>query len=133
MNVVSPSTSAAVSPQSDKVRLATELLKARDLSLQVDGEMQVEAAVDPEMRRVVYPQSTLTGMPNVLIFPDLNSANIAYKLMMRLAGVEAFGPILLGMAKPIHVLQRGSEAADIANLTAFAVVDAQERGPGRNA
>jgi malate dehydrogenase (oxaloacetate-decarboxylating)(NADP+) len=115
------------SPQSEKVRRATELLKARAPELEVDGEMQVEVAVDPEMRRAVYPQSTLRGMPNILIFPDLNAANIAYKLMMRLGGVEAFGPILMGMAYPIHVLQRGSEAADIANLTAFAVVDAQER------
>jgi malate dehydrogenase (oxaloacetate-decarboxylating)(NADP+) len=64
---------------------------------------------------------------NVLIFPDLNSANIAYKLLWRMGGAEAIGPILLGMARPVHVLQRGSEAADIVNLTAIAVVDAQQR------
>jgi malate dehydrogenase (oxaloacetate-decarboxylating)(NADP+) len=62
---------------------------------------------------------------NILIFPDLNSANIAYKLLARLGGAEAIGPILLGMDKPVHVLQRGSTAADIVNLTAIAVVDAQ--------
>jgi malate dehydrogenase (oxaloacetate-decarboxylating)(NADP+) len=118
------------SPQSEKVRRATELLKARSPELEVDGEMQVETALDVETRRQIYPQSTLKGAPNVLIFPDLNSANIAYKLMIRLGGVEAFGPILMGMAHPIHVLQRGSEAADIANLTAFAVIDAQERRRG---
>ena len=115
------------SPQADKVRLATELVKARAPGLEIDGEMQVEAAVDPQVRGQMYPDSTLTGAPNVLIFPSLDAANIAYKLMMKLAKVEAFGPILLGMDKPIHVLQRGSEAVEIANLTALAVVDAQER------
>jgi malate dehydrogenase (oxaloacetate-decarboxylating)(NADP+) len=115
-------------PEADKVRRATELVKQREPALEIDGEMQVEAAVDPEIRRAVYPHSTLTGAPNVLIFPSLDAANIAYKLMMKLAKVEAFGPILLGMAHPIHVLQRRSSAVEIANLTALAVVDAQERG-----
>ncbi len=114
-------------PQADKVRRATELVKAREPGLEIDGEMQVEAAVDPAVRRAQYPHSTLSGAPNVLIFPTLDAANIAYKLMMKLAKVEAFGPILLGMARPIHVLQRGSEAVEITNLTALAVVDAQER------
>jgi malate dehydrogenase (oxaloacetate-decarboxylating)(NADP+) len=116
------------SPQSDRVRRAADLVKAREPGLEIDGEMQVEVAVDPELRRSVYPHSTLTGAPNVLIFPNLDAANIAYKLMMKLGKVEAFGPILLGMAHPIHVLQRRSEAVEIANLTALAVVDAQERG-----
>jgi malate dehydrogenase (oxaloacetate-decarboxylating)(NADP+) len=116
-------------PQSDKVRRATELVKAADPSLQVDGEMQVENAVVPELREKVYPFSSLDGAANVLIFPDLNSANIAYKLMARLGGAEAFGPILLGIAHPIHVLQRGSEAVEVANLTSLAVVDAQSRRP----
>jgi malate dehydrogenase (oxaloacetate-decarboxylating)(NADP+) len=74
-----------------------------------------------------YPFSRLQQLANVLIFPDLGSANIAYKLLWRLGGAEAIGPILLGMARPVHVLQRGSEAADIVNLTAIAVLDAQER------
>ncbi len=114
-------------PQSDKVRLATELVKAADPGLVVDGEMQVEAALVPEARDKDFPFSTLEGSANVLIFPDLNSANIAYKLMARVGGAEAFGPILLGMAHPVHVLQRGSEAVEIANLTALATVDAQSR------
>jgi malate dehydrogenase (oxaloacetate-decarboxylating)(NADP+) len=84
-----------------------------------------------ELRQDLYPFSTLRGRPNVLIFPDLDSANIAYKLMMRLGGAEGFGPILLGMAHPVHVLQRASEAAEIANLTAVAVVDAQEHSGAR--
>jgi len=73
-----------------------------------------------------YPWAAVER-PNVLIFPDLQSANAAYKLVWRLAGAEAIGPILLGMNKPIHVLQRGVDVADIVNMAAIAVVDAQER------
>jgi malate dehydrogenase (oxaloacetate-decarboxylating)(NADP+) len=79
-----------------------------------------------EFRLANYPFTSLRGRPNVMIFPNLDAANIAYKLMWRMGNAEAFGPILLGMAHPIHVLQRGSEAADVLNLTALAVVDAQE-------
>jgi malate dehydrogenase (oxaloacetate-decarboxylating)(NADP+) len=114
------------SPHAEKMRRATHLVKLLDATLEVDGEMQVETALDAEWRERVYPFSTLRGPANVLIFPDLNSANIAYKLVARAGGAEAFGPILLGMARPVHVLQRGAEAAEIANLTAIAVVDAQE-------
>jgi malate dehydrogenase (oxaloacetate-decarboxylating)(NADP+) len=73
-----------------------------------------------------YPWSRLDGPANVLIFPELNSANTAYKLIWRLAGAEAIGPILLGMARPVHVLQRGVEVSDIVNMAAICVVDAQE-------
>ncbi|HET8655771.1 MAG TPA: NADP-dependent malic enzyme [Longimicrobiaceae bacterium] len=115
-------------PQSEKVREATARVKARCPELVVDGEMQADTAVVPSLRQGVYPFTDLVGPANVLIFPDLNSANIAYKLIARLGGAEAIGPILMGMAQPVHVLQRGSTAADILNLTALAVVDAQERG-----
>jgi malate dehydrogenase (oxaloacetate-decarboxylating)(NADP+) len=114
-------------PVSDKVREAVKLVKQQDPELIVDGEMQADSAVLPEILTKVYPFSTLQERANVLIFPDLNSANIAYKLLWRIGGAEAIGPILLGMARPVHVLQRGSEAADIVNLTAIAVVDAQQR------
>jgi len=114
-------------PQSDKVQRATQIVKQRDPSLMVDGEMQADAAVMPSILQKSFPFSTLQQQANVLIFPDLNSANIAYKLLWRVGGAEAIGPILLGMARPVHVLQRASEAADIVNLTAIAVVDAQER------
>ncbi|HYJ80198.1 MAG TPA: NADP-dependent malic enzyme [Longimicrobiaceae bacterium] len=117
---------SAPHPESEKVRRATELVRALDPTLEVDGEMQADTAVVTELRLGRYPFTTLRSQPNVLVFPDLNAANIVYKLMMRLGGAEAFGPILLGMAHPVHVLQRGSEAAEIANLTAVAVVDAQE-------
>jgi malate dehydrogenase (oxaloacetate-decarboxylating)(NADP+) len=118
-------------PQSDKMRRATELVRSTDPTLEIDGEMQADIAVMDDLRRELYPFSTLRNRPNVLIFPDLNAANIAYKLMMRLGRAEAFGPILLGMSHPVHVLQRASEAAEIANLTAVAVVDAQEHGGAR--
>ncbi len=113
------------SPQSGRVRRAAALVKSREPGLEINGEMQAEVAVDPEVRRSVYPHGTLTDAPNVLIFPDLDAANIASKLLGK---VEAFGRILLGVAHHIHVLQRRSEAVEIANLTALAVVDGQERG-----
>lgn len=119
---------SAPHPLSQKVKQAVEIVKAREPGLEVDGEMQADTALVDDLRRELYPFSTLRNRPNVLIFPDLDSANIAYKLMMRLGRAEGFGPILLGMAHPVHVLQRASEAAEIANLTAVAVVDAQERG-----
>jgi malate dehydrogenase (oxaloacetate-decarboxylating)(NADP+) len=114
-------------PESTKVSEAVALLKARHPDLVVDGEMQADSAVVPEILKRSFPFSALQQQANVLIFPDLNSANIAYKLLWRVGGAEAIGPILLGMAQPVHVLQRGSEAADIVNLTAIAVVDAQQR------
>jgi malate dehydrogenase (oxaloacetate-decarboxylating)(NADP+) len=92
----------------------------------VDGEMQADYAVVPELLEAEYPWATVRR-PNVLIFPDLQSANAAYKLVWRLAGAEEIGPILLGMRKPVHVLQRGVEVADIVNMAAIAVVDAQEK------
>ena len=114
-------------PQSDKVKEAVRLAKIADPQLVVDGEMQADTAVVEAILQKSYPFSTLQEKANVLIFPDLNSANIAYKLLWRVGGAEAIGPILLGMDRPVHVLQRGSEAADIVNLTAIAVVDAQQR------
>ena len=119
-------------PLTNKVRDAVQKVKARDPQLMVDGEMQADTAVVPEILLKNYPFSMLQQQANVLIFPDLNSANIAYKLLSRVGGAEAIGPILLGMARPVHVLQRGSEAADIVNLTAIAVVDAQQREQLRN-
>ncbi|HEU0014965.1 MAG TPA: NADP-dependent malic enzyme [Longimicrobium sp.] len=114
------------SPDSDKVRKATDLVKRRAPELEIDGEMQADTALLDDVRTQLYPFTTLRGRPNILVFPSLDAANIAYKLMWRMGGAEAFGPILLGMGHPIHVLQRGSEAADVLNLTAMAVVDAQE-------
>ncbi|HSL81133.1 MAG TPA: NADP-dependent malic enzyme [Thermoanaerobaculia bacterium] len=113
-------------PEAVKVRRATELVKERDPSLEVDGEMQADTALLESVLREAYPWSDLSGPANVLVFPDLNSANTAYKLIWRLADAEAIGPILLGMARPVHVLQRGVDVADIVNMAAICAVDAQE-------
>jgi malate dehydrogenase (oxaloacetate-decarboxylating)(NADP+) len=113
-------------PLAEKVRRATELVKRADPTLMVDGEMQADTAVTPEIVEKTYPFSALRGPANVLIFPDLTSANIAYKLLMRLGGAEAIGPILMGLSKPVHVLQRGAEVEEIVNMAALAVVDAQD-------
>jgi malate dehydrogenase (oxaloacetate-decarboxylating)(NADP+) len=117
-------------PASDKVREAVRIVKSKLPGLVVDGEMQADTAVLNEWRQETYPFSELAGNANILVFPDLNAANIAYKLLDRLGAAEAIGPVLMGMAQPVHVLQRGSTAADILNLTALAVVDAQERQSG---
>src|SRR5690606_32040812 len=103
------------------VRRAVELVKERHPGLMIDGEMQVEMAISGERRDELYPFSSLKGDANVFIFPDLNSANISYKMVVGMGGAEAIGPVLLGMAKPVQVLQRGSTAADILHLTAIAV------------
>lgn len=115
-------------PQCDKMRRATELVKRREPAMIVDGEMMADIAVSPELLQREYPFSTLKGAANVLIFPDLNSANIAYKLLMKIGGAEAIGPILMGMSKPAYVLPRGAEVEDIVNITAIAVVEAQSNG-----
>jgi malate dehydrogenase (oxaloacetate-decarboxylating)(NADP+) len=117
---------SAKHPFVDKVRRATEIVRQRRPDLMVDGEMQADTAVSPELLDEVFPFSTLKGGANVLIFPDLQSANVAFKLVGHLGGAEAIGPILMGMRKPVHLLQHGSEVKDIVYMTAIAVVDAQE-------
>ena len=114
------------SPEAEKVRRAVEILKKQRPDLIVEGEMQADTAVHPEVAKQDYPWSAIQGDANVLIFPGLDSANAAYKLLWRLGGAEAIGPILQGLAKPVHVLQRGVDVNDIVNMTAIAVIDAQE-------
>jgi malate dehydrogenase (oxaloacetate-decarboxylating)(NADP+) len=113
-------------PSAVKAKRAVELIRAARPDLAVDGEMQADMAVVPELLEESYPWATVRR-PNTLIFADLEAANAAYKLVWRLAGAEAIGPILLGMARPVHVLQRGMDVSDIVNMAAIAVVDAQER------
>jgi malate dehydrogenase (oxaloacetate-decarboxylating)(NADP+) len=115
-------------PLSEKVRKAVELVRQRAPALMVDGEMQADTAVVPEILEEIFPFSTLKGGANVLIFPNLEAGNIAYKLLSRIAGAEPIGPILMGLSRPVHVLQRGAEVNDIVNMAAVAVVDAQDAG-----
>jgi malate dehydrogenase (oxaloacetate-decarboxylating)(NADP+) len=114
-------------PEADKVRNAVEILRSRRPELIVEGEMQADTAVHPEIAQNDYPWSVIQGDANVLIFPNLDAANAAYKLLWRVGGAEAIGPILQGLAKPVHVLQRGVDVNDIVNMTAIAVIDAQEK------
>ena len=102
-------------------------LHATEPTLAVDGEMQADTAVVERILTRVYPFNRLHGAANVLIFPGLAAANASYKLLHRLGGAEAIGPILVGMAAPIHVLQRGSDVDDIVTMAAIAAVDAQDR------
>jgi malate dehydrogenase (oxaloacetate-decarboxylating)(NADP+) len=112
-------------PEADKVRDAVHLLHERRPDLIVDGEMQADTAVVPYIAQTDYPWSTIQGDANVLVFPNLDSANAAYKLLWRVGGAEAIGPILQGLSKPVHVLQRGVDVNDIVNMAAIAVIDAQ--------
>jgi malate dehydrogenase (oxaloacetate-decarboxylating)(NADP+) len=117
---------SAAHPLTSKVKQATAMVKAQAPDLIVEGEMQANVALDPELVEKQYPFSKVKGDANVFIFPDLQSGNIAYKLLHKLGGAEQIGPILMGMKKPVHVLQRGDAVADIVNMSAVAVVDAQE-------
>jgi len=113
-------------PLTAKVRRAVELIRRMDPRLIVDGEVMADTAVVPEIIDETYPFAKLRGGANVLVFPDLTSANTSYKLLARIGGAEPIGPILMGMSKPVHVLQRGAEVEEIVNIAAIAVVDAQE-------
>jgi malate dehydrogenase (oxaloacetate-decarboxylating)(NADP+) len=115
--------------ETKKVARAVELLRCRNPSLMVDGEMQADTAVDERKLKTMYPFSTLTERANVLIFPNLSAGNIAYKLLNHLGGATAIGPILVGMRLPVHVLEEGAEVQDIVNMAAVAVIDAQQREP----
>jgi malate dehydrogenase (oxaloacetate-decarboxylating)(NADP+) len=112
-------------PLSEKIKRAITLVKQRDPSLIIDGEMQANTAVDPVFTKENYPFSAIQGDANILIFPDLNSGNIAYKLLQELGSAEAIGPILVGMKRSVHVLQKGCDINSIVNMSAIAVVDAQ--------
>jgi malate dehydrogenase (oxaloacetate-decarboxylating)(NADP+) len=119
-------------PLCEKVQRAVGLVQQADATLMIDGEMMADTAVTPGIIEETYPFSKLRGGANVLIFPDLISANTCYKLVSKLGGAETIGPILMGMSKPVHVLHREAEVEEIVNMAAIAVVDAQET-EGRDA
>jgi malate dehydrogenase (oxaloacetate-decarboxylating)(NADP+) len=114
-----------IDDRSSKVRQAVAIAEQRWPELVIEGEMQADTAVDPTIARDTYPSSRIFGDANVLVCPDLASANIAYKLLWRLGKVEAIGPILTGIGAPVHVLQTGVEVDDIVNMTALCVRKAQ--------
>jgi malate dehydrogenase (oxaloacetate-decarboxylating)(NADP+) len=114
-------------PETARVAEAVRIVREREPDLEIDGEMQADTAVDPRKLHDVYPFSHLTSGANVLIFSSLTAANASYKLLDRLGGAEVIGPVLLGMDRTVHVLQRGSSQQEVLNLATIASVDAQAR------
>lgn len=114
-------------PQSIKVQQAVALAQKLDPTLIIDGEVQADVALSPDMLDEVYPFSSLKNGANTLIFPDLNAGNIAYKLMGKIGGAALLGPILMGMKKPVHVLQQGCDVNAIVNIAAVCAVEAIDK------
>ena len=117
---------SAKSELTEKVIEATKLVKEKNPDLLVDGELQVDAAIIPEVSKSKAPGSPIEGNANVLIFPDLNAGNIGYKLTQRLAKAEAYGPLCQGIAKPVNDLSRGCSADDIVGVVGITAVQAQQ-------
>ena len=116
---------SAKDPLVDKVTEATSLLKEQAPNLLVDGELQADAALVEKVGQLKSPGSPVAGKANILVFPDLQAGNIGYKLVQRLAGAEAIGPICQGMAKPVNDLSRGCSVEDIVNVVAITSLQAQ--------
>ncbi len=117
---------SAKHPLVEKVIKATNIVKGKEPELKIDGELQADAALIPEIGKRKAPDSKIAGEANVLIFPDLQAANIGYKLVERLANAEAIGPISQGMKKPVNDLSRGCSVDDIVNVVAITALQAQE-------
>jgi malate dehydrogenase (oxaloacetate-decarboxylating)(NADP+) len=114
-------------PEAQTMAEAARIVHEEAPEVEIDGEMQADTAVDPAKLAANYPFSHLKGAANVLIFSRLSAANAAYKLLNTLGGADAIGPVLLGMRKPVHILQRNSSVQDIMNLATIASVDWQAR------
>ena len=116
---------SAKSESVEKVANATRIAKEKAPNLIIDGELQLDAAIIPEVAKLKAPDSCLKGQANTLIFPDLNAGNIGYKLVQRLAKAEAYGPLCQGIAKPVNDLSRGCSSEDIEGVVALTAVQAQ--------
>ena len=117
---------SACNDDADKVTQAVKMAKELDGDVALDGELQVDAALCPEVASLKCPDSPVAGRANVLIFPDLDAGNSGYKLVQRLAKAEAYGPITQGLAMPVNDLSRGCSADDIVGVTAITCVQAQQ-------
>ena len=117
---------SAKSEDTEKMINATELVKQKDSSLIIDGELQLDAAIVPEIAKMKAPGSPVEGKANTLIFPDLGAGNIGYKLVQRLAKAEAYGPLCQGIARPVNDLSRGCSSEDIVGVIAITAVQAQK-------
>lgn len=118
---------SASSPEVDKVVAAVEELKGRNVDFKFDGELQLDAAIVPSVGAKKAPGSHVAGKANILVFPDLQAANIGYKLVQRFAGATALGPLIQGLDAPIHDLSRGCFASDIVDVCAIAAIEATEK------
>ena len=118
---------SAKSESTEKVIEATRLVREKAPEIAVDGELQLDAAIVPEVGKSKAPDSKIAGKANTLIFPDLNAGNIGYKLTQRLAKAEAYGPLCQGIAKPVNDLSRGCSSQDIVGVVAITAVQAQEQ------
>ena len=112
-------------PTCRKVHRATQIVRDKMPTLVIDGEMQADTAIHPDVSKDNFAFNRVPGNANVLVFPELQSANAAYKLMWRMGGAEAIGPILVGMNKPVHVLQRGCDVNDVVNMAAITAMEVQ--------
>jgi len=124
---------SSTSPGASKVRDAVAYLHKNHPDMIVDGEIQADFALNPEMLQEKFPFSKLAGKKvNTLIFPNLESANITYKLLKELYKVNSIGPIMMGMGKPVHIFQLGASVEEMVNMAAIAVIDAQEKENKKN-
>jgi malate dehydrogenase (oxaloacetate-decarboxylating)(NADP+) len=118
-------------PHAQRARRAVELARARNPQLIIDGEMQADTALAPEISKESFPFNRVPGDANVLIFPDLQSGNIAYKMASKLGMADAIGPILVGMNKPVFVLQQNSDVNDVVNMASIAAMEIMNRRKGK--
>jgi len=118
-------------PDANKMQQALELIRELDPALEIDGEMQADVALDEEMRKSIFPETTLNGAANLLVMPNVEAANISYNLLrVNATNGVTVGPILMGMKRPVHIVTPQSTVRRIINMAAVAAVDAQTKKEG---